>query len=235
VRALYFGTYDRDYPRNAQVISALRRAGVDVIERHVSVWEGRRDNWQAGAATAARLALAEAMLLRRERGDFDVVIVGYPGQLDLRPARRTAAGRPVVFNPLVSLFDTLVDDRGRFHAGSPAARVLRALDVRALRSASLVVADTEAHAGFLAGLASGLGLAFAIAPTEPMLFAFTLGGATAGHLFGRRLRVIRCSACATPIGAGAQSCKKCGAVMRGDIARLAERLEAEERLEDEAS
>jgi glycosyltransferase involved in cell wall biosynthesis len=154
VRALYFGTYDRDYPRNAQVISALRRAGVDVIERHVSVWEGRRDNWQAGAATAARLALAEAMLLRRERGDFDVVIVGYPGQLDLRAARRTAAGRPVVFNPLVSLFDTLVDDRGRFHAGSPAARVLRALDVRALRSASLVVADTEAHAGFLAGLAN---------------------------------------------------------------------------------
>src|SRR5437764_1167947 len=29
MRALYFGTYDRDYPRNAQVISCLRAAGVE--------------------------------------------------------------------------------------------------------------------------------------------------------------------------------------------------------------
>src|SRR5262249_12013278 len=40
-RVLYFGTYERDYPRNAQVISCLRRAGVEVAERHVPVWEGR--------------------------------------------------------------------------------------------------------------------------------------------------------------------------------------------------
>ena len=29
MRVLYFGTYERGYPRNAQVISCLRRAGVD--------------------------------------------------------------------------------------------------------------------------------------------------------------------------------------------------------------
>src|SRR5947208_3058289 len=33
MRVLYFGTYERDYPRNAQVISALRGAGVGVLER----------------------------------------------------------------------------------------------------------------------------------------------------------------------------------------------------------
>jgi glycosyltransferase involved in cell wall biosynthesis len=152
VRALYFGTYDREYPRNAQVISALRLAGVDVREHHVGVWEGRRHSWRAGAGVAAELAVAEARLLRRPAGDFDVVIVGYPGHLDLPAARRAAAGRPVVFNPLVSLFDTFVGDRGRFHAGSAAARVLRGIDVRALRSATLVVADTEAHADYLAEL-----------------------------------------------------------------------------------
>jgi glycosyltransferase involved in cell wall biosynthesis len=153
VRALYFGTYDREYPRNAQVISALRGAGVEVLERHVGVWEGQRHNWHAGAAAAARVAIAEAQLLRRDRRDFDVVLVGYPGQLDLAAARRTAAGRPVVFNPLVSLFDTLVTDRRRFEAGSVPARILRALDAHAFRGASLVVADTEAHADYLAGLA----------------------------------------------------------------------------------
>jgi glycosyltransferase involved in cell wall biosynthesis len=151
VRVLYFGTYDRAYPRNAQVISCLRGAGVDVVEHHVSVWEGRRDNWTAGLASAVRVAVSELRLLRRPKG-FDVLIVGYPGHFDFPAARWAARGRPVVFNPLVSLSDTLVSDRGRFRRGSLAARTLEAIDQRAFRSADLVVADTRAHADFLSGL-----------------------------------------------------------------------------------
>ena len=153
MRVLYFGTYERDYPRNAQVISALRRAAVEVAEHHVSVWEGRRDNWQAGATTAARLGIAELRLLRRPDDEFDALLVGYPGHLDLTAARRVAAGRPVVFNPLVSLYDTFVADRGRFTPSSAMARVLRSIDRQALRAADVVVADTEANADFLASLA----------------------------------------------------------------------------------
>jgi glycosyltransferase involved in cell wall biosynthesis len=153
VRILYFGTYERDYPRNAQVIAALRGAGVEVSERHVSVWEGSTHKWRAGVGTAARLALAEAQLFRRPLERFDALIVGYPGHLDLQAARRVAAGTPIVFNPLVSLYDTFVGDRRRFGSGSPAARVLRAIDRHALRAADLVVADTLANADFLAELA----------------------------------------------------------------------------------
>ena len=58
VRVLYFGTYERDYPRNAQVISCLRGAGVEVAERHVPVWEGREHKFAAGPARRCRLALA---------------------------------------------------------------------------------------------------------------------------------------------------------------------------------
>ena len=65
MRVLYFGTYERDYPRNAQVISCLRGAGVEVDEHHVAVWDGRRDSWRAGLSAAARLAAAELQLLRR--------------------------------------------------------------------------------------------------------------------------------------------------------------------------
>jgi glycosyltransferase involved in cell wall biosynthesis len=153
VRVLYFGTYERRYPRNAQVISALRGAGVEVIERHESVWEGREEKWSLGPGAAARLVLAELRLLARRGPRSDVVIVGYPGHLDLLAARRAARGAPVVFNPLVSLADTLVEDRGRFRRGSLAERALRTIDRRALRSADVVVADTDAHAEFLAGLA----------------------------------------------------------------------------------
>jgi glycosyltransferase involved in cell wall biosynthesis len=146
LRVLYFGTYERDYPRNAQVISCLRGAGVEVVERHVPVWEGRQHKFSAGIGALVRLSLAEAALFRRGDDDFDALVVGYPGHLDLPAARRVARDRPVVFNPLVSLADTLVSDRARFSEGSAAARVLRAIDRGSFRYSDLVVADTRAQA-----------------------------------------------------------------------------------------
>jgi glycosyltransferase involved in cell wall biosynthesis len=149
MRVLYFGTYDRAYPRNAQVISALRGAGVEVREQHRPVWE-RRHNWSVGLRQMLRVAEAERSL-RRTREDeqaADALIVGYPGHFDLPAAKRVARGRPVVFNPLVSLYDTLVDDRGRFRRGSPGAGVVHLTDRRAFRRADVVVADTDAHAAF---------------------------------------------------------------------------------------
>ena len=116
------------------------------------VWEGSSD-WTAGPGTAARIGLAELRLARRVPADVDVVLVGYPGQPDVPAARRAARGRPVVFDALVSLHETLVEDRRRFRPGSLPARALLALDRAALRGANLVVADTQANAKFLAALA----------------------------------------------------------------------------------
>jgi glycosyltransferase involved in cell wall biosynthesis len=128
------------------VISCLRRAGVDVVERHVPVWEGREHKFAAGVTAAARLAAAEVRLLEATSEEFDALIVGYPGHFDLPAAKRAAKRRPVVFNPLVSLMDTLVEDRARFRRGSIAARLLTRVDRAAFRAADLVVADTEEHA-----------------------------------------------------------------------------------------
>jgi glycosyltransferase involved in cell wall biosynthesis len=150
VRVLYFGTYERDYPRNAQVISALRGAGVEVIERHAPVWEKSRDNWSARTGIGLRLMLAEARLWWPPRDEYDIVLVGYPGHFDMPRARRAAGGRPLVFNPLVSLHDTMVSDRGRYSSRSFAARALAAVDRKALGMADLVVADTRANGDFLA-------------------------------------------------------------------------------------
>lgn len=152
MRVLYFGTYERDYPRNAQVISCLRGAGAEVVERHVAVWDGRRQNWSVGPRDAIRVLAAEARLLARRGERPDAVIVGYPGHFDLAAARRAARGAPVVFNPLVSLYETLVEDRGRFDSRSLPARALRRIDRWALRAADLVVADTAASARSLAEL-----------------------------------------------------------------------------------
>jgi glycosyltransferase involved in cell wall biosynthesis len=171
LRVLYFGTYERDYPRNAQVISCLRGAGVEVVEEHVSVWDADRHGWGAGPTRAFGLVAAQARLLGRRRLDADAFIVGYPGHFDLPAARRAARGRPVVFNPLVSLVDTLVADRGRFRPGSFAARALEAADRRAFRAADVVVADTAADAKFFAGLAGLDGVPVCFVGAEDRLFA----------------------------------------------------------------
>jgi glycosyltransferase involved in cell wall biosynthesis len=153
VRVLYFGTYERDYPRNAQVISCLRAAGVEVVEHHIPVWEGQEHKFGLGPRSAARLVAGELRLLRRPREEFDVLVVGYPGHFDMRLARRAAGRRPLVFNPLLSLYDSLVLDRGRWADGSLPGRLLRGLDRDAIRLADLTVADTAAHADYFATLA----------------------------------------------------------------------------------
>jgi glycosyltransferase involved in cell wall biosynthesis len=135
------------------VISCLRGAGVQVIERHTNVWEQRQHKWSLGLGAVARIALAEArLLLGSRRTPFDALIVGYPGHFDMAAARRIARGRPVIFNPLVSLHETLVEDRRRFAVNSAQARFLRRIDRRALQRADLVVADTEQNARHLAEL-----------------------------------------------------------------------------------
>ncbi len=134
------------------MISCLRRAGVDVVEHHVDVWGRREHKFKAGPAAALRVLWAEQKLRSRPREEFDAVIVGYPGHFDMPRARKVAGRRPLVFNPLVSLADTFVSDRGRFRHGSLAHRVLYHTDRRALRLADRVVADTEANADHLARL-----------------------------------------------------------------------------------
>jgi glycosyltransferase involved in cell wall biosynthesis len=150
VRVLYFGTYERDYPRNTQVISCLRRAGAQVDERHVPVWDGRRHKLSVGLGDVQRMARAQLRLRRSGPIDADAVIVGYPGHADVAAAKHVAGKRPVVFNPLVSLEDTVIGDRALASSGGLKARALRLVDRRAFRRSDLVVADTAAHAAYFA-------------------------------------------------------------------------------------
>jgi glycosyltransferase involved in cell wall biosynthesis len=142
VRALYFGTYDRKHPRNINAIAAMSAAGVEVTERWAPVRRG-------GLLGALSVFAAETRLGRPRRGEFDVVIVGYPGHFDVPRARRVAHKRPLVFDAVLSLEDELVEVRRRFRPRSTAATVLRAVDSRALRLPDLVVCGTRAEAAYL--------------------------------------------------------------------------------------
>jgi glycosyltransferase involved in cell wall biosynthesis len=74
----------------------------------------------------------------------DVVVILYPGHVDmlvLAPVWKLR-GVPVVFDPLLSLHDTVVSDRAMVDASSPKARLLARLDRAAFAFADLVVVDT---------------------------------------------------------------------------------------------
>lgn len=153
-RFVYAGTYEADYPRNLLTLQALRDCGVVVELAHIDTWRGRRaKSGLAGfgmlrfglALSWAYLRLLPALALRLMR--CDALVLGYIGQIDaliLAPLARLM-GKRVLFDPLVTLTDTLVEDRQRFKPGSLAARIIAVIDRRALRNADVVLVDTASN------------------------------------------------------------------------------------------
>jgi glycosyltransferase involved in cell wall biosynthesis len=168
MRVAYFGTWERGYPRNDQVTAALASAGVEVDLVHEDMWAGTH-KFGLSPTVLPRLARAELRLARAPvSDDVNALIVGYPGQFDLWSAKRH--GRPVVFNAMVSLYDTFVEDRERFTDGSLRAHALRRLDRAAFRAADLLVSDTRANADYMAELAGIDEVAVCYVGAEERLF-----------------------------------------------------------------
>jgi glycosyltransferase involved in cell wall biosynthesis len=167
MRILCWGTYDTGKPRARLLLKGLRDNGVEVDERHANIWQGVADKSQLrGIGRKLGIALRWLgsyprlawQLARAPRPD--VVLVGFPGVLDMLIAAPIARlrGIPVAWDMFMSLYDTVVEDRRLLRRGSLAARVLHAIERFALRRADLVFLDTEAHARRiekLFGFASG--------------------------------------------------------------------------------
>lgn len=159
MRLCYAGTYERTYPRNALMLAALRQSGVRVEEAHVAVFERAGDKSAltplaigrlALLLTAAYLRLLPEVALRLLR--CDGLVIGYIGQGDMLLLGGLAKlmGKPVLFNPLVTLTDTLIEDRRLVADRGGAARLIRTVDRLALRPATVTLADTPQNAAFLA-------------------------------------------------------------------------------------
>ncbi len=157
MRLLLAGTYERSYPRIQVLRAGLAEHGHTVIECHVPVWE--RTQHKAGnflrsfalIGSVARAAAAWVEILVRERriGDVDAVMAGYPAQLDAPLARAIARRRgvPLIADMMISFSDTLGGDRSR--AGARMTRLLSWLDAQLVRSADVIVADTQANADWI--------------------------------------------------------------------------------------
>ena len=133
MRVCFFGAYDSGYPRNRILREGLRRAGIEVHEARVAQHRViRRYPALLGA-------------FWREGRDADVLLVPEFRHKDMPLARALAGRRRVVFDPLVSRHDTLVDDWGLHGPGSAQARWNDRIDRMALALADIVLCDTWAH------------------------------------------------------------------------------------------
>ncbi len=160
MRACLFGTYNRSHSANRVLANALEACGYEVVEIHRPLWERTRDKPASYFAPLGLVRLGlqwivAAVGLARDwqrSGGAPIAAVGFNGQLDLLLLRLIAPrhGPKIVFAPLVSICETLVDDRGVYRPESPAGRLFAALDRLACRAADVVVVDSEAHADYFA-------------------------------------------------------------------------------------
>ena len=158
IRAVLFGTYTASHPANRLLAAQLEAAGLEVVTCHEPLWEHTRDKTAAffGARNLASLggawlgAAARLAARLRSLPPADLVVTGFNGQLDV-PLARLVAGRGarLVFAPLVTLTETLVDDRNVYTRGGAKARAARALDRLTLEIPDLVLTDTETHRAWI--------------------------------------------------------------------------------------
>jgi glycosyltransferase involved in cell wall biosynthesis len=152
MRVIVAGTFDRAFERNQRLLAMLERAGHDLIVCQVELWGNERYAivQQRKGAMLVRAATAYPKLawrlLRVPRGD--VVLVLYPGWFDMLVVGVLARMRrlPVVFDPFISLSDTVVADRKLAGRRSLVGRAVRTVDRLSLRLATRVLADTPEHA-----------------------------------------------------------------------------------------
>jgi len=139
VRVGLFGGYDPAYPRSRVLRESLESQGIEVRELHAPPRAG---------AFARTLASLGAWALRG--AGIDALLVPAFGHRDvlLAAAIGRVSGVPVLFDPLVSRWDTQVGDLERVRRGSVSARRLRWSDRLSLSLADIVLCDTWEHADF---------------------------------------------------------------------------------------
>ena len=154
MRVCYFGTYDKNRPRNRNIINGLKRNNVDVVECHYSPWGNLEDKSSLRSPFKKLLALikfipAYSYLALRYLliESHDAVIVGYLGHIDIFIAKPLTMFRrkPLIFDAFLSLYDTVVNDRKLSSPNGIIGRLCFFIDRTACRMADIVLLDTNAH------------------------------------------------------------------------------------------
>jgi glycosyltransferase involved in cell wall biosynthesis len=136
---LFFGAYDPSYSRNLIIRKGWRSIGRSYSECRTGI---KRKVHTRYPALLARY-------LRARKGNQTIFVPEFRHK-DIPIARMISSlsGSSLVFDPLVSRYETRVLDRGDVRAGSAQAWHNRNLDRISFRLSDIVIADTWQHASF---------------------------------------------------------------------------------------
>jgi glycosyltransferase involved in cell wall biosynthesis len=151
LRVCYFGTYRTNYSRNRIMIDGLKKNGVEVLECQENLWLGIEDRIRLASGgwlnpSFGWRALKTYYRLWRKYSkleEFDLLVVGYPGQLDVFLAYFLSRFRkkPLVWDIFMSLY--LIALERDLQGKSPfSIRLLRILEKMACRLPEMMILDT---------------------------------------------------------------------------------------------
>lgn len=139
MRVAFFGAFDPTYSRTRVLREGLEARGAEVLSIDVP---------PDSPPGVREIKLALSWLRKARR--LDAILVPSFGHRDVPFAE--ILGRivdsPVLFDPLVSRWDTQVRDLGRIREGTVSARRVRASDRLALSLPDMVLCDTWEHGDF---------------------------------------------------------------------------------------
>jgi glycosyltransferase involved in cell wall biosynthesis len=130
----YLGPFDPDLTRNRVIIKGLLQNKVELVLCNTIASKKRVIDWMK--------------VLKYLRSKYDVIMIGARGDYynqPLVPIVKSLTKTPVVFDSMLTLYETQVVDRQTVGLGSFKANIWQLLDDLALRRADLILSDTEAH------------------------------------------------------------------------------------------
>lgn len=152
MKVCYFGTYRQEYSRNKIMIAALESAGNEVIFCHQVLWHGiqdRVDTTQGGWKKPRfwfRVSTAYVKLIWRfvKIRDFDILMVGYPGQFDVFLGKFFSRLRkkPLVWDVFMSIC-LVAKERGLDQKSRFSVNLIRTIESKALQLPDLLIQDTS--------------------------------------------------------------------------------------------
>ena len=160
LRVCYFGTYRAGYTRNQIILKGLQaQPDVAVNVCHAPLWQGIEDRIQQASGGWrnprfwGRVVSAYRRLIRAHAAapDYDVMLIGYPGQFDAYLGRRLAhaRGKPVALDILMSLH-LVAEERGLVAAHPATGALLFRLERGGLRRPDLLIAENPEYGGYIA-------------------------------------------------------------------------------------
>ncbi len=174
LRVCYFGTYRAEYSRNQIMIEGLRRNGVEVLECQENLWRSIDDRvevvkgqwWRPAFLWRVLCTYGRLWRKYRQTGDYDILMVGYPGQLDVFLARILSwlRRKPLVWDVFMSIYLIAIERDLQRH-NTLAVALLRGLEWLACRLPERLILDTDAYVAWFAQTHTVAPARFRLVPT----------------------------------------------------------------------